>query len=258
MTSKLSAQEMADLAAYADGTLPADRRGPVEARIAASPELQELLDRQRKAVAATREAASEPVPASLRDAVRDRVRGGDTSRRRPRLVPGLALGGAIAAAAAVVLTLVLAGGPSGPTVADAARLASQPPTGSAPARLDDSKAKLKARVDDVVFPDFSRMYGWHPVGVRQEQVEGRDAKVVYYERKGDRIGYVITSGSALPQPSGAKTVKRWGVPFDKLTVDGKATVTWERLGHTCVLTGAASPSELVKLASWRGGGTLSY
>jgi hypothetical protein len=102
------------------------------------------------------------------------------------------------------------------------------------------------------------MYGWHAVGVRQGQVEGRDAKVVYYEKNGDRIGYAVTAGSALPQPSGAKTVKRWGVPFHKLSIDGKPTVTWERLGHTCVLTGAASPSELVKLASWRGGGALRY
>ena len=258
MASKLSAQEMAELAALADGTLPADRRGPLEARVAASPELQQLLDRQRQAVAATRAPASEPVPASLQEAVRDRVRATGAGRRRPRLVPGLALGGAVAAAAAVVLALVLTGGPSGPTVADAARLALQPPNGPAPGRLDHSQAKLNARVDGVVFPDFARAYGWHAVGVRRDQVAGRDAKVVYYKKGGERIGYAITAGSALPQPSGAKTVKRWGVPFKKLSVDGNPAVTWERLGHTCVLTGASSPSELVKLASWRGGGTLRY
>lgn len=256
MASKLSDQEMADLAAYADGTLPADRRGPLEARIADSPELQALVDRQRTAVAATRDAASEPVPASLEEAVRGRARRKQKSRRRPRLVPGLALGGAVAAVTAVVLVLALAGGPSGPSVADAARLASQPPNGPAPTRLDNSKAELNARVENVVFPDFSRTYGWHAVGIRKDQVEGRDAKVVYYEKGGERIGYVITAGSALPQPSGAKTVKRWGVPFHKLNIDGKPAVTWERLGHTCVLTGASSPKELVKLASWRGGGTL--
>lgn len=258
MASKLTDQEMAELTAYADGTLPADRRGPLEARIAASPELRELLDRQRKAVAATRDAAGEPVPASLQEAVRERVGGRRTSRPRRRLVPGLALGGAAAAVLAVVLTLVLTGGPAGPTVADAARLASQPPTGPAPSRVDGSKAKLDARVENVVFPDFGPTYGWHAVGVRHDQVEGRDAKVVYYEKGGERIGYVITAGSALPQPSGGKTVKRWGVPFDKLSVGGRPAVTWERLGHTCVLTGASSPKELVKLASWRGGGTLQY
>jgi hypothetical protein len=258
MAQDLSTQEMAELAALADGTLPPDRRGPLEARIAASPELQELLDRQRRAVKATREAAREDVPASLEEAVRDRVRGRDKVRRRSRLVPGLALGGAAAATAAVVLALVLTGGPSGPTVADAARLASQPPSGPAPSRLDHSRTKLNARVDGVVFPDFARAYGWHAVGVRHDQVDGRDAKVVYYGKGGERIGYVITAGSALPQPSGAKTVKRSGVPYDKLSVDGKPAVTWHRLGHTCVLTGGSSSAELVKLASWRGGGTLRY
>jgi anti-sigma factor RsiW len=260
MASKLSAQEMAELVALADGTLPAERRAPLEARIAASPELQELLDRQRKAVAATRAAANETVPASLQATVEDRVRSKEARRprRRPRLVPGLALGGAVAAAAAVVLALVLTGGPSGPTVADAARLASQPPSGPAPARVDDSKAKLTARVDGVVFPDFARTYGWRPVGVRQDEVEGRYAKVVYYRKGGERIGYVITAGSALPQPSAAKTIERRGVRYETLRVDGRPAVTWERLGHTCVLTGASSPSELVTLASWRGGGTLRY
>jgi hypothetical protein len=35
-------------------------------------------------------------------------------------------------------------------------------------------------------------------------------------------------------------------------------VTWQRVGHTCVLTGAASRAELLALASWHGGGTLRY
>jgi hypothetical protein len=41
-------------------------------------------------------------------------------------------------------------------------------------------------------------------------------------------------------------------------VNGRPTVTWRRLGHTCVLTGTASSAELLALASWRGGGTLRY
>jgi hypothetical protein len=258
MASKLSAREMADLAAYADGTLPADRRGPLEARIAESPELQELVARQRDALSATSLLADEAPPASLQTAVEERIRGGEPRRARRWFVPGLAFGSGLAAATAIVLVLVLGSGPAGPTVADAARLASLPPSGPAPARLDHSKAKLNAGIDGVAFPDFARRYGWHAVGVRRDEVDGRDAKVVYYQKAGERIGYVITAGSALPRPSGTKTVKRWGVPFEKLSVDGKPAVTWERLGRTCVLTGASSPSELVKLASWRGGGTLGY
>ncbi len=255
--SNLSAQEMAELAALADGTLPPERRGPLEARVAASPELRELLDRQRRAVGATRAAATEPAPASLRAKVERRVGGAEASPRRARLVPGLALAGA-AAAAAVVLALVLTGGPSGPTVADAARLATVAPSGPAPAPMDDSKAKLAARVDGVVFPNFARSYGWRAVGIRHGQVDGHAATVVYYAKNGERIGYVITAGSALPQPSGAKVTTRGGVPYRTISVDGRPAVTWRRLGHTCVLTGATPPSNLLTLASWRGGGTLRY
>jgi hypothetical protein len=42
--SQLSERELAEFAALADGTLPAERRAEVEARVAASPELQELLE----------------------------------------------------------------------------------------------------------------------------------------------------------------------------------------------------------------------
>ncbi|TMK75687.1 MAG: hypothetical protein E6G49_00905 [Actinobacteria bacterium] len=258
MTSKLSAQDMAELAALADGTLPADRRASLEARVAARPELRDALDRQRRAVVATRAAASEPVPASLRTRVHRT--GGDraTGRRRARLVPGLAFGGALAAATAIVLALVLTGAPSGPTVADAARLAASPPTGPAPGRLDGSKSKLAAQVDGVVFPDLARAYGWKPIGVRSDEVDGRAATVVYYEKGGKRIGYVVLAGSAIPGPSGAHAVNRQGVRYEALDVDGRPTVTWEGLGHTCVITGATSRSELLTLASWHGGGTLRY
>jgi hypothetical protein len=258
MAPNLTAQEMAELAALADGTLPEERRGPLEARVAASPELREMLERQRRAVAAARVAATEPAPASLRTSVGRTV--GDRAARRPRfrLMPGLALGGAVAAAAAIVLALVLTGAPSGPTVADAARLAASPPTGPAPTRLDGSRSKLDIEMDGVVFPDLARAYGWKPVGVRRDEVNGRATTVVYYEKGGKRIGYAVLAGSAISQPSGAHTVNRRGIRFDSLEVDGHPTVTWQRLGHTCVLTGAASPSELLRLAGWHGGGTLRY
>ena len=258
MASNLTAQEMAELAALADGTLPEERRGPLEARVAASPELREMLERQRRAVAATRVAATEPAPASLRTSVGRTV--GDRPDRRPRfrLMPGLALGGAVAAVAAVFLALLLTGAPGGPTVADAARLAASPPTGPAPSRLDGSRSKLDVQMDGVVFPDLERTYGWKPVGVRHGEVNGRATTVVYYEKGGKRIGYAVLAGSAIPRPSGAQAVTRRGVRFDALEVDGRPTVTWQRLGRTCVLTGATSRSELLTLASWRGGGTLPY
>lgn len=259
MAAGLSEQEMAELCALADGTLPAERRAAVEARVAASPELQELVDRQRRAVTATQAVAGEPVPASLREAVEARRRA--LGRRRgsaSRLVPRLALAGGLAAALVAVLAVVLSGGPAGPTVAAAARLAERPPSGPAPPPADVSGTKLALDVEGVVFPDLARSFGWRAVGVRRDKLDGRNAAVVYYAKDARRIAYVIVAGSGLPRPSGAAGTTRGGVLFQTLRVNGRLAVTWRRAGRTCVLIGAAPRAELLALANWRGYGTLRY
>jgi anti-sigma factor RsiW len=255
----LSEQEVAELCALADGTLPAERRAAVEARVAASPELQELLDRQRRSVTATRALADEPAPVSLREAVETR-RQALGRRRGPasRLVPRLAVGGALGAALVAVLAVVLSGGPGDPTVAAAARLAERPPSGPAPPPVDVSGTKLALAVEGVAFPDLARSFGWRAVGVRRDKLDGRNAAVVYYAKDARRIAYVIVAGSGLPRPSGAAGTARGGVLFQTLRVNGRLAVTWRRAGRTCVLIGAARRAELLALASWRGGGTLRY
>jgi anti-sigma factor RsiW len=253
--SRLNEAELAELAALADGTLPAERRPAVEARVAASPELQELLERQRRALTATQALASEPVPASLRDSVEAgrRARGA-----RPRwLMPRVAVTAAVAVVVAVMASVVLTGGPGAPTVAEAARFATEPPSGPAPRSAGDG-TRLAADVEGVVFPDLLRSYGWRAVGVNHGKVDGRDATTVVYERDGRRIAYAVVSGSGLSRPSAAEATTREGVLYQTLRVDGQLVVTWRRLGHTCVLIGAAPRSELLTLASWRGDGTLSY
>ncbi|HEY4826104.1 MAG TPA: hypothetical protein VIH85_05025, partial [Solirubrobacteraceae bacterium] len=65
--TKLTQRELDDLSALADGTLDPARRGAVEARIAASPELGALYERERQILAALHEArATERAPAALR------------------------------------------------------------------------------------------------------------------------------------------------------------------------------------------------
>jgi anti-sigma factor RsiW len=259
IASTLTAEEMAELSALADGTLPAERRAEVEVRVAASPELRALVERQRRAVVATGAAASEPVPASLQATVEERVRGGREGRRRPgRLVPRLAFGGAGAAVAAVVLAVLLVGGSSGPTVADAARVAIRPSTEPAPPRLDHSRSKLAAQIDGVVFPNLRPSWGWRAVGLRNDRLDGRKATVVTYGSGKRRVWYAVVSGSALPKPSEGRTTSRGGVGYQTLRLNGRPAVTWTRLGHTCVLIGGASRKELLNLASWRGGGSLRY
>ena len=258
VTSRLTDQQMADLCALADGTLPDARRAAVEEWVASSPELQALLVRQRRSVAATRATASEEPSASLAASVSSQARDARGGRKRS-LIPRLAFGGVAAAAAtAIVLVLVLGGGTAGPSVADAAELAGLPATRPAPPRVEGHPTLLKEEVEGVWFPDFSRQYGWRAAGVRHDKVDGRDATVVYY-RKGDQeIAYVIVSGSGLPKPSDVSETVRRGVEYEALNSEGHPAVTWERVGHTCVLTGAASPAELLTLASWRGGSALNY
>ena len=60
-------QEVAELAALADGSLAPERRAALEARVAASPELAERLAEQQRAVALARSVAAEvEAPAALR------------------------------------------------------------------------------------------------------------------------------------------------------------------------------------------------
>jgi anti-sigma factor RsiW len=251
LVSSLSEHEIAELCALADGTLPPERVAAVEARVAASPELQELVERQRRSVAATQALANDPVPDSLRASLEARRRERAPRRRALQLAPRLALAGALAVAA-VVAALVLSGGPGAPSVAEAARLSARPPSGPAPGPQPDDATKLTEDVQGVAFPDLARSYGWRAVGVRHDRLDGHRATIVYYAKGGRRIAYVIVSGSGLPRPAKAEAATQAGVEYRVLRIDNRLAVTWRRSGHTCVLIGAAPRSELLTLASWSG------
>jgi hypothetical protein len=242
---------MAELCALADGTLPADRRVEVEARVAASPELQALLERQRQSVVAARALATEQPPASLQTAVEARVQALGT-RRRPSLglLPKVALGGAAAVAAAVIAAVVLTGGPGAPTVADAARLAIQAPTGPAPPPTGKAGTRLAIGVEGVAFPNLERAYGWRALGIRRGRIDGRNATVVFYGNGARRIAYVIVAGDGLSRPARAQPTLIGGVEYQTLQLNNRLAVTWRQGGHTCVLVGEATLAELLNLASW--------
>jgi anti-sigma-K factor RskA len=75
-----SGQEIAELAALADGSLAPERRAALEARVAASSELADRLAEQQRAVALARSAAAEvEAPAALRARV--------DARRHARRMP---------------------------------------------------------------------------------------------------------------------------------------------------------------------------
>jgi anti-sigma factor RsiW len=256
--NRLSDDELGDLARLADGTLPPDRRAEVEARVAASPQLSSIVERQGVALSALRATADTGAPERLRAQVeRRRVPGRAKTTRRPRFV----LGGALAATAVVVLALIaiLPGAGSGaPTVADAAGLARNAPSQPAPSAVTGSPL-LRENVDDVSFPDYTAKFGWKPVGARQDSVAGRRTRTVYY-RKGTRtIAYTIVSGHALDPPSHARSTKRGATEYRTFEAGGRTAVTWERQGHTCVLSGKeVRPGELVTLGDWRGKGAIRF
>jgi hypothetical protein len=244
--------ELAELSALADGTLDPARRPEVEARIAASPELSALYERERRVVEALHHARStERAPERLRARIE--------AARPPRTVVArrrFAYAGSLAAAlAAVALALVLVapgGTPGAPSVSDAAALAARGPT-QAPPDPDPYRPEtmLHQNVGEVYFPNWGRSLGWRAVGARTDKLGGHQAITVYYQSRDEQIAYTIVSAPALATP---KTQSTWvhGTELHTQTQNGRLVVSWYREGDTCVLSGrGVTADELQTLAAWK-------
>src|SRR5918997_1542560 len=217
--------QLAELTALADGTLRGRRRARLLAELSSSPQLAERFEKQRRAVAALR-SVDERAPAWLRARVEPERR-----RRGFRVSMPLAGGLAAGAAFAILLALVLPGGAGGPSVVE-------------PAVLD-------ARAEGLAFPSWAKDFGWRATGRRMDEIDGRRAVTVFYEKEGRRIGYTILSGDAIDPPDEARRTVRDGTVLHGLTGDGRVIVTWLRDGHTCVLSGTGvDPAALLELAAW--------
>jgi hypothetical protein len=281
----LDDRTLADLTALADGTLRGRRRARLEAEVARSPELQGALERQRRAVAALR-SVEERAPASLRERV-EAARSGRTARRgraaarersadRPGRTPdrdrerrtrrplggflrspAFAGGLAAGAAFALILALVLPGGAGGPSVVEAAELAERPAEAPAPRPEPGEPALLDARAEGLAYPNWAREFGWRAAGRRVDEIDGRRAVTVFYEKEGRRVGYTILSGEQLDPPDDSRTAVRDGTTFRGFASDGRLIVTWPRQGHTCVLSGeGVDAATLIDLAAWSGMGAV--
>jgi hypothetical protein len=244
-----------EMASLADGSLEGRRRAELEARLAGSRSLRAAFERQRTGAAALR-GLDLQAPASLRARLATEAPAPSrTARRR------LALGGALAGAAAAAIlaaVLVLSSGSGAPTVVEAARLSERPPTGAV--AVDPSNPKLlAANVEGVPFPNWSKKFGWRQGGIRSDRLGDREARTVVYERAGKRIAYTIVSGDRIAAPSDATTTRRHGVNLHSLVDRDRRVVTWWRNGRTCVLSASdVSDRELLKLASWKGDGAVSF
>lgn len=251
-----------ELAALADGSLPAAKRMRVERAVAASPELQALVAAQRRALTAIDQAADQRAPAALRArlALMERPRRGGqvaparSSLRRARM---LSLGAVAAAVVAAVLVVSLGGGVSAPTVADAAVLATRPAMAPVPSGATNQPT-VGVRAAGLAFPYWGDQFGFRAVGVRHDRLDGRATTTVFYERGGERVAYTIVAGE--PLSFGAHTQGSvWnGVRVWSLSAHGMRVATWLRHDHSCVLAGRNVPlTVLVSLASWRGDGRVS-
>jgi hypothetical protein len=220
----------------------------------------EAAERGRAIIAAA--VADTRAPLALRERVAADAARWDRpapARRRRLAWPA----GALAALAVVVIAVVLAagGGGGGPTAVAVASAAQAGPTHRAPP-VDPAHQHLLARdVDGVAFPDWSDKFSWKPFGERSDTIDGRRTRTVFYAGPGGAsAAYTIVSGSALDVPAGARTQTVHGTQLNVAPGDAGQVVTWERNGHTCVLTAPASvpTSRLLELAAWDAGGHGPY
>jgi hypothetical protein len=250
--TKPTPRELAELSALADGTLDPARRPEVEARIAASPELNAMYERERRLVVALEHARhTERAPAALRARVEAARPSRGTAARR-RIAYGGGFAGAIAAVALALILLLPSGTPGAPSVSEAAALAARGATQAAPTPdPSNPSARLNESVGEVYFPNWASRLHWRATGERTDRLDGRSAVTVYYAWRGQRIAYTIVGAPALAEPASSKT---WfdGTEMQTLTLNGRLVVTWRRSGNTCVLSASGvKASVLQTLAAWR-------
>jgi hypothetical protein len=145
----------------------------------------------------------------------------------------------------------------GPSVEQAAALASRVATEQTPPAVAGHPELLQRDVDGVAFPEWGPKFGWHASGARTDEIAGRRAVTVFYRHMEHRIGYTIVSGPPLEVPANAHRMRVNGVDL-AIYHDGERTVTvFERGGHTCVLAGHVIHHDTMpKLASWRANGAI--
>jgi hypothetical protein len=148
-------QEIVELAALADGSLAPERRAALEARIAASPELAELLAEQERAVAMARSAAAEVrAPEALRARVPTKERPRRALMPRRRLV---VLSAAATAALAVGIGLaVFQSGTSGTRFHAALAPTGLQPGATGAATLTKTSSGWRIELDATGLPRLDR------------------------------------------------------------------------------------------------------
>jgi hypothetical protein len=220
-----------------------------------------FAERGRALIAAA--VAETRAPLALRERIEaDRARAATrgTHERRRRL-RGLLLPAGGLVAALVVAAILVAGNGGAPSVVATAALAARGPVLPAPEENHSNHAVLQATVDGVPFPYWSDSFQWKAVGARDDKIEDREAKTVYYENaEGVQAAYTILGGESVDPPSGARKQMLNGIELWVTKDSGRRIVTWQRGDHTCVLSAPAGVPEqkLLELATWKGKGKVPF
>jgi hypothetical protein len=230
---------------------------PPDQDISLDPADDELAERGRVLIAAA--VAETRAPLALRERIEaDRQRAGSQRARTRRwgvLAP------VAAALAAVLVAVVLIGGNSAPSVLATASLATRGPVLPAPPEDPANDSVLQASVEGVPFPYWGDSFRWEAVGERDDKINDRDTKTIYYQNpKGQRAAYTIVGGDPVDPPSGAKKISHNGTDIWVTIHNGRRIVTWKRGGRTCVMSAPLTiPQEkLLDLASWKDKGKVPF
>jgi hypothetical protein len=232
---------------------------PPDQDIPLDPLDDELAERGRALIAAA--VAETMAPLALRERIEaDSARAAKRGAGSRSLLGWLLPAGGLVAAATVALVLVL-GGPSAPSVLATASLATRGPLLPPPEEDGSNTKVLKVSIDGVPFPYWGDSFQWEAVGARDDKIEDRSAKTIFYENpKGVRAAYTILGGDKIDAPSSASKKTRHGIELSIIQDKGRRIVTWTRSGHTCVLSAplAVPEQKLLELASWKGQGSVPF
>jgi hypothetical protein len=146
-------EDIAELAALADGSLAPERRAALEARVAASSELADRLAEQERALALTRSAAGEvEAPASLRARIDAERKVRSAPRPRRFVLAGAAAAAATAVAAIAIGLAVLGSSNSGQRFEAALSPTALVPTAQGDATLTKTSSGWRIELDAAGLP----------------------------------------------------------------------------------------------------------
>jgi hypothetical protein len=248
-----------DLAAFADGSLPAAKRHQVEEALSASPELRAAVAAQRQVLGAIDAAARQRAPSSLRARVR-LVQPPPRRRGAARLgVVGVTSALAACAVAVVAIVLAVGSGTVAPTVAQAAALTGRAPQAAVNEPASGHETLPGVRAAGLTYPYWEDRFHYKATGVRYDGFGGRRVTTVFYRQGPSRVAYEIVSGKPLRMGGKVWSSQRQGVQLRAMRIHNGLAVAWLRDGHTCILIGAHTGlPALLRLAAWHQGGRIPY